>query len=118
MALGIAKDFTRCNLALTVEGYYKKSKNVIGYKEGASFLLIDDPTTAEELSWERNITSGQGWSYGAEVCCNAKRAVSRAGLATRFLDPTPVRRTQFRAKILCPLRPAPRHFPGGLLPFE
>jgi hypothetical protein len=72
VALGIAKDFTRRNLALTVEGYYKKSRNVIGYKEGASFLLIDDPTTAEELSWEQNITSGQGWSYGAEVLLQRK----------------------------------------------
>jgi outer membrane cobalamin receptor len=72
VALGIAKDFTERNLALTVEGYYKKSKNVIGYKEGASFLLIDDPTTAEELSWEQNITSGQSWSYGAEVLLQRK----------------------------------------------
>jgi len=72
VALGIAKDFTERNLALTVEGYYKKSRNIIGYKEGASFLLIDDPTTAEELSWEQNITSGQGWSYGAEVLLQRK----------------------------------------------
>jgi len=72
VALGLAKDFVERNLSLTVEGYYKKTRNVIGYREGASFLLIDDPTTAEEVSWEDNITRGQGWSYGAEVLLQRK----------------------------------------------
>ncbi len=72
VALGIAKDFTERNLALTVEGYYKKSRNVIGYKEGASFLLIDDPNSADQVSWEDNITRGQGWSYGVEVLLQRK----------------------------------------------
>ena len=72
VAVGIAKDFTEKDLALTVEGYYKKSDNIIGYKEGASFLVIDDPESAEEVNWEDNITAGQGWSYGVELLLQKK----------------------------------------------
>lgn len=72
VALGIAKDFRDRNLALTVEGYYKKSGDIIGYKEGASFLLLEDPESAEGVSWEDNITKGQGWSYGVEILLQKK----------------------------------------------
>lgn len=72
VAVGIAKDFLEKDLALTVEGYYKKSDNIIGYKEGASFLVIDDPESAKKVNWEDNITSGQGWSYGIEFLLQKK----------------------------------------------
>ncbi|MBC5992562.1 TonB-dependent receptor [Pontibacter cellulosilyticus] len=72
VALGFAKDFMKRDIALTVEGYYKKSDNIIGYKEGASFLLIEDPESAEEVRWEDNITKGKGWSYGVEVLLQKK----------------------------------------------
>ncbi len=41
--------------------------NVIAYKEGASFLAIDDIGSDEKITWEDNVTSGQGWSYGVEL---------------------------------------------------
>ncbi|MFD2573492.1 TonB-dependent receptor domain-containing protein [Spirosoma soli] len=72
VAIGIAKDFSDRGLALTVEGYYKTMNNIINYKEGASFLLIDDPTSAEAVRWEDNVTSGRGWSYGAEFLLQKK----------------------------------------------
>lgn len=72
VALGFAKDFIGKNLSLSLEGYYKKMDNIIGYKEGASFLYIEDPTSTQEFTWEDNITSGQGWSYGAEVLLQRK----------------------------------------------
>ncbi|MCF8299223.1 MAG: TonB-dependent receptor, partial [Saprospiraceae bacterium] len=72
VALGFAKDFTGKNLSLSLEGYYKKMDDIIGYKEGASFLYIEDPTSTQEFSWEDNITSGQGWSYGAEILLQRK----------------------------------------------
>ena len=72
VALGVAKDFLNKNLELTIEGYYKKSDDVIGYKEGASFLMIGDPSGAESISWEENITTGKGWSYGVEVLLQRK----------------------------------------------
>ena len=71
VAVGIAKDFPR-GFALTVEGYHKTMSNIINYKEGASFLLIDDPTSAEKVRWEDNVTAGRGWSYGAEVLLQKK----------------------------------------------
>lgn len=72
VALGVARDFKDHNFELSVEGYYKKSENTLGYREGASFLLIDDPTGAEEVNWENNVTSGQAWAYGAEVLLQRK----------------------------------------------
>ena len=72
VAVGIAKDFTDKGLTLTVEGYYKTMANIINYKEGASFLLINDPTAANSLRWEDNVTAGRGWSYGAEFLLQKK----------------------------------------------
>lgn len=66
VALGIAKDFIPKNYNVSIEGYYKKMNNVVAYKEGASFLSIDAVGSNEKISWEDNVTSGQGWSYGAE----------------------------------------------------
>ncbi|TAF32658.1 MAG: TonB-dependent receptor [Cytophagales bacterium] len=71
-ALGIAKDIPARRLSFTAEAYYKISQNVIGYKEGASFLLLDDPTSNDELSWQSNITAGQAQSYGIELLLQRK----------------------------------------------
>jgi hypothetical protein len=71
-AAGIAKDFPARNLALTVEGYYKRMDNLINYREGASFLLIEDPGAAQPVRWEDNTTAGRGWSYGAELLLQKK----------------------------------------------
>lgn len=46
-------------LELTVEGYYKTMKNVIEYKEGASFFN-------SATGWEDKVEVGNGKSYGAE----------------------------------------------------
>ncbi|QKZ15580.1 TonB-dependent receptor [Spirosoma sp. KUDC1026] len=77
VAAGIAKDFAGAGaltkgLTLTVEGYYKTMRNIINYREGASFLLISDPTSTRPVSWEDNVTTGRGWSYGAEVLLQKK----------------------------------------------
>lgn len=67
VAAGIGKDFFKNDLSLTVEGYYKKSDHIIGYKEGASFIGISEPGQSSEFNWEQNITTGQAWSYGLEI---------------------------------------------------
>jgi len=72
VAIGIAKDYVDKGLALTVEAYYKTMRNIINYKEGASFLLINDPTAANSVRWEDNITAGKGWSYGVEFLLQKK----------------------------------------------
>ncbi|MBC3787297.1 TonB-dependent receptor [Spirosoma utsteinense] len=76
VAVGLAKDFTRTGstngVTLTVEGYYKRLANIISYREGASFLLIDDPSSAQKVPWEDNVTAGRGWSYGGEFLVQKK----------------------------------------------
>ncbi len=72
VAAGLAKDFMSKNFSVTLEGYYKKSANVIAYKEGASFLLIDGPEEGNKTDWQNNITPGQAWSYGAELLIQRK----------------------------------------------
>ncbi|OQY05328.1 MAG: hypothetical protein B6I20_01530 [Bacteroidetes bacterium 4572_117] len=44
---------------ISVEGFYKQMDNLIAYKEGASFLMVND-------EWQNKIETGKGWSYGAE----------------------------------------------------
>jgi hypothetical protein len=46
--------------------------NILGYKEGASFLVIGDPTENNKVSWEKNVTSSQGKSYGTELMVQKK----------------------------------------------
>ncbi len=71
VAAGLAKDFERPALTVTLEGYYKKMNNILNYKEGSSFLSINGEN-ANELSWEDNVTSGKGWSYGGEFLVQKK----------------------------------------------
>lgn len=72
-ALGLAQDLPKQKLAVTLEGYYKRSFDIIGYKEGASFLPLDDLNGSDEpINWERNVTAGQSWSYGAELLVQRK----------------------------------------------
>lgn len=76
-AMGIAKDFTEKNLALTIEGYYKEMDNIVAYKEGASSLLVDGPEVLTEdkekgKSWDDQVTSGKGKSYGLEFLLQRK----------------------------------------------
>lgn len=65
-ALGWAQELPK-GVNLTIEGYYKNMKDISFYKEGASFLLINNPEGSEGIDWEKNITQGKGWSYGGEI---------------------------------------------------
>jgi hypothetical protein len=67
VAFGIVKDIDEKNLSFSIEGYYKKMNNVIAYKQGASFIVFDDPSTAAtQMDWQRKVTVGKSWSYGSE----------------------------------------------------
>lgn len=75
VAVGFAKDLTEHGLTFTLEGYYKRMKNIISYKEGASFLPIEDfdsPGSTKIIDWQDNITRGNGWSYGVEALLQKK----------------------------------------------
>ncbi|RQO31862.1 TonB-dependent receptor [Taibaiella sp. KBW10] len=69
-SLGLFHDLKVHDQALNIslEGYYKDMKNIITYKEGASFMNIEDPTNNSTVkTFEDNVTSGIGKSYGAEL---------------------------------------------------
>ena len=72
IALGLVKELPEHDLSLSLEGYYKKMNNVIGYKEGATFIILDDPKSAAEKNWEDNVTAGKAWSYGVEMLLQKK----------------------------------------------
>lgn len=72
VAMGYARDIPKYKLMVTGEAYYKRSTGVLGYKDGASFLLVGDPENGDEIQWEQNVTSGQSWSYGFEVFVQKK----------------------------------------------
>jgi hypothetical protein len=72
IALGLVKDISNPKLAFSLEGYYKTMENVIGYKEGASFVDLDDANSAVGINWEDNVTAGRSWSYGMEVLLQKK----------------------------------------------
>ncbi|MCX6321614.1 MAG: TonB-dependent receptor [Bacteroidia bacterium] len=72
VALGLVKDFNKPDLSFSLEGYYKNMEHVIGYKEGASFMMLDDPGSSSDNNWEDNVTSGRAWSYGFEFLLQKK----------------------------------------------
>lgn len=61
---GFAQNFNN-RYELTVEGYYKKMKGLIEYKDGASYLNIQD-------DWQTKVEVGEGESYGAEFFLHKK----------------------------------------------
>ncbi len=63
-AAGIAKNLGS-GYELSVEAYYKWMKNIISYKEGASFFSLNP--------WEDLVTQGDGRSYGLEVFLQKKK---------------------------------------------
>ena len=75
IALGVAKDLPEYNLTLSLEGYYKEMNDVLSFKDGASFVghsSSDKISNNENHSWESDVTTGQGKSYGAELFIQRK----------------------------------------------
>jgi outer membrane receptor for ferrienterochelin and colicin len=73
VALGIARDLPNKNLTITVEGYYKWMNNVLNYKEGASFLNVDNiSNSGAQNDWQDKVVSGKGLSYGVEFLIQKK----------------------------------------------
>lgn len=58
-AFGIAYE-PADGIEISLEGYYKSMKNLIEYKEGASFFSFDD-------DWQNKIETGDGRAYGVEI---------------------------------------------------
>lgn len=52
-------------ISFTVEGYYKKVKNILDYRDNQSFFDFSQ-------SWDDKLTSGTGESYGIEMLLHRK----------------------------------------------
>lgn len=66
VAFGIVKDFQR-DYSFSIEAYHKTMDHVIAYKEGSSFIILNDVSSAKQQSWEGKVTEGKSWSYGTEL---------------------------------------------------
>ncbi|MBS1662282.1 MAG: TonB-dependent receptor, partial [Bacteroidetes bacterium] len=63
---------TAKKFSFTAGAYWKKMNNVTNYAEGKSFFINTDS------SWEQNVETGKGWSYGLELM--AEKASKRLNL--------------------------------------
>lgn len=84
-SLGIAKTFSK-GIEFSIEGYYKDMKNLVSYKEGASFL--DGVFGGSGSNWEDQITQGIGRSYGLELFLQKKtgRTTGWIGYTLSYTD--------------------------------
>src|SRR4030043_2089440 len=64
VALGIVRDLDKHDVAVSLEGYFKTMKNVLGYKEGASFIELLEPDDVTVPTWQDNVTAGRAWASG------------------------------------------------------
>jgi len=65
VALGVAKTYR--SFEFTLEGYHKSMNNLIEYKDGASYINI-------EQDWQdKVVTNGKGEAYGIEVLAQKKK---------------------------------------------
>lgn len=63
-SLGFARTF-KDEYEFSIEGYYKKMNNLIEYKDGASYLNVDQ-------DWQTKVEIGKGDSYGSEFFLHKK----------------------------------------------
>ena len=57
------------DIDFVVNGYFKKMKNLITYREGASFIVggaLGEENVFSALNWENKVTKGEGESKGIE----------------------------------------------------
>lgn len=73
---GIVKDWIERGISVTVEVFYKESDRIIGYRDGASFLVLDFDSEGDRINPpdpKQNITTGHGRAYGAEFLLEYER---------------------------------------------
>ncbi|MCB0494615.1 MAG: TonB-dependent receptor [Cyclobacteriaceae bacterium] len=63
-AIGAAKTLNK-TYEVSIEGYYKEMKNLIEYKDGASFTSVNK-------DWQDKVEVGNGRSYGVELFAQKK----------------------------------------------
>lgn len=72
-SIGLAKVLPQKDITISIEGYYKKMKDVVSYKDGATFLTARDKTfRGEKVPFHENVMIGLGKSYGGELMLEKK----------------------------------------------
>lgn len=74
IAAGFAYDIPKMGLTIEIEGYYKTMNQIIAYREGASFLGLENIEDGNLTfsSFEDQVTSGNGYSQGFEFFIQKK----------------------------------------------
>lgn len=66
MVVAAGLSYNICNqVEASVEGYYKRSVNLLEYVDGATFF-------GSSTGWQDKVAMGDGWSYGVEVLFQRK----------------------------------------------
>ncbi len=65
ISLGLYKNLDASNIELSLEGYYKKMKDILDYKIGADLILNEN--------LEQELLQGQGKAYGIEFLLKKKK---------------------------------------------
>ncbi len=77
VSAGLARDWSIAHhtqtLSVTIEGYYKRMRNIIAYQDGHSATDFTEFSQQTIRQWERVVAVGQGQSYGAEVLIEKKQ---------------------------------------------
>lgn len=73
IAFAYTKDNIFKNISMTCEIYYKWLRNIIAYKDGASFLELNTLKSNQKINWENDLTSGKSWTYGYEFLLQKKQ---------------------------------------------
>ncbi|MEM9836402.1 MAG: hypothetical protein AAF828_07865, partial [Bacteroidota bacterium] len=82
------KDWPKAGLSLSVDAFYKASDRIIGYREGASFLVLDFEGNGERVAspdLSDNITSGDAYAYGSELLLDYQSSRLDARIAYTYL---------------------------------
>lgn len=65
VSIGYETRMSKGQINVSIESYLKQQSHILGFKEGVSLFLIGDDPKA--FDWQKNVTAGQGLSYGIEM---------------------------------------------------
>jgi outer membrane receptor for ferrienterochelin and colicin len=72
--IGFKTYFEKNNLELSIDVYHKTMRQIAGYREGSSYINLQDPgqSIPQLVDWRNIILQGKGYSTGLEVLLEKK----------------------------------------------
>lgn len=80
-SLGWNRRLEKFDADLSLEGYFKKSDNILTYRDGANFFFINDQNPSANINWEDNVTPGNSEAFGIEFLIHKKKGRLNGWLA-------------------------------------